>query len=117
MRHADTIAAIATSPGRAGIGVVRVSGTAVRSIATFVLGRSLQVRVATLCDFLAADSTILDRGIAIFYSAPHSYTGEDVIELQGHGGPAVLQLVLSRGLALAAPPPPPGQLTPPPFFT
>ncbi|HKB83837.1 MAG TPA: tRNA uridine-5-carboxymethylaminomethyl(34) synthesis GTPase MnmE [Burkholderiales bacterium] len=111
MRHADTIAAIATSPGRAGIGVVRVSGTAVRSIATFVLGRSLQVRVATLCDFLAADSTILDRGIAIFYSAPHSYTGEDVIELQGHGGPAVLQLVLRRCLALGARPAQPGEFT------
>src|SRR5258708_10179068 len=116
MRHADTIAAIATSPGRAGIGVVRVSGTAVRSIATFVLGRSLQVRVATLCDFLAADSTILDRGIAIFYSAPHSYTGEDVIELQGHGGPAALPLGLRPCLALGARPPRPRAFTQPAFF-
>ena len=93
MQHADTIAAIATSPGRAGIGVVRISGPAVRNIAAAVLGRSLQARVATLCDFLDADSMILDRGIAILYAAPNSYTGEDVLELQGHGGLAVLQLV------------------------
>ncbi len=111
MRHADTIAAIATPPGRAGIGVVRISGPAVRSISTAVLGRSLQSRVATLCDFLEADCAILDRGIAIFYAAPQSYTGEDVLELQGHGGLAVLQLVLRRCLDLGARPAQPGEFT------
>ena len=111
MRHADTIAAIATSPGRAGIGIVRVSGPAVRNIAAAVLGRDLQARVATLSDFLEAESAILDRGIAILYSAPHSYTGEDVLELQGHGGLAVLQLVLRRCLALGARPAQPGEFT------
>ncbi|MBI3528732.1 MAG: tRNA uridine-5-carboxymethylaminomethyl(34) synthesis GTPase MnmE [Betaproteobacteria bacterium] len=111
MRHADTIAAIATAPGRAGIGVVRVSGPAVRNIAAAILGRTLQVRVATLCDFLEAESGILDRGIAIFYPAPHSYTGEDVLELQGHGGLAVLQLVLRRCLDLGARPAQPGEFT------
>ena len=111
MQHADTIAAIATSPGRAGIGVVRISGPAVRNIAAAVLGRSVQARVATLCDFLAADSTTLDRGIAIFYAAPYSYTGEDVLELQGHGGLAVLQLVLRRCLDLGARPAQPGEFT------
>ena len=111
MRHADTIAAIATSPGRAGIGVVRISGPAVRSISAAVLGRSLQPRVATLCDFLEADCAILDRGIAIFYAAPQSYTGEDVLELQGHGGLAVLQLVLRRCLDLGARPAQPGEFT------
>jgi tRNA modification GTPase len=111
MYPADTIAAIATSPGRAGIGVVRVSGPAVRDICTEVLDRNLQARVATLCDFLDAKSTILDRGIAIFYSAPHSYTGEDVLELQGHGGPAVMQLILRRCLALGARPAQPGEFT------
>ncbi|HEX7951450.1 MAG TPA: tRNA uridine-5-carboxymethylaminomethyl(34) synthesis GTPase MnmE [Burkholderiales bacterium] len=111
MRHADTIAAIATSPGRAGIGVVRVSGPATREIASGVLGRSLQPRMATLCDFRDAQSGVLDRGIAILYRAPHSYTGEDVLELQGHGGPAVLQLVLRRCLALGARPAQPGEFT------
>jgi tRNA modification GTPase len=111
MRHADTIAAIATSPGRAGIGIVRVSGPAVRNIAAAVLGRDLQARVATLSDFLEAESAILDRGIAILYCAPHSYTGEDVLELQGHGGLAVLQLVLRRCLALGARPAQPGEFT------
>ena len=111
MRLADTIAAIATAPGRAGIGVVRVSGPAVRNIADAILGRALQARVATLCDFLEAESRILDRGIAIFYPAPHSYTGEDVLELQGHGGLAVLQLVLRRCLDLGARPAQPGEFT------
>ena len=111
MWHADTIAAIATSPGRAGIGVVRVSGPAVLDIAAAVLDRPLQARVATLCDFLNAESAIVDRGIAIFYSAPHSYTGEDVLELQGHGGLAVLQLVLRRCLDLGARPAQPGEFT------
>ena len=111
MQHSDTIAAIATSPGRAGIGVVRISGPAVRNIAAAVLSRSLQARVATLCDFLEADSMILDRGIAIFYAAPNSYTGEDVLELQGHGGLAVLQLVLRRCLDLGARPAQPGEFT------
>ena len=111
MRVADTIAAIATAPGRAGIGVVRVSGPSVCTIAAGILGRTLQARVATLCDFLEAESRILDRGIAIFYSAPHSYTGEDVLELQGHGGLAVLQLVLRRCLDLGARPAQPGEFT------
>ncbi len=111
MRHADTIAAIATAPGRAGIGVVRVSGPAVLNIAAAVVDRKLQARVATLCNFLEAESAILDRGIAIFYSAPRSYTGEDVLELQGHGGPAVLQLVLRRCLDLGARPARPGEFT------
>ncbi len=111
MQLADTIAAIATAPGRAGIGVVRVSGPAVRNIVMATLGRTLQARVATLCDFLEAESRILDRGIAIFYPAPHSYTGEDVLELQGHGGLAVLQLVLRRCLDLGARLARPGEFT------
>ena len=111
MRLADTIAAIATAPGRAGIGVVRVSGPAVRNIAGAILDRALQARAATLCDFVDAQSAILDRGIAIYYPAPHSYTGDDVLELQGHGGLAVLQLVLRRCLDLGARPARPGEFT------
>ena len=111
MRSADTIAAIATAPGRAGIGVVRVSGRAVRGISRVILDKALKARVATLCDFLDGKSGILDRGIAIFYPAPHSYTGEDVLELQGHGGLAVLQLILRRCLDLGARPAQPGEFT------
>ena len=111
MRHADTIAAIATPPGRAGIGVVRISGPAARDIAYGVLNRELRARVATLCDFVAEDATPLDRGIAIFYPAPHSYTGEDVLELHGHGGLAVMQLILKRCFSLGARPAKPGEFT------
>ncbi len=111
MLPADTIAAIATAPGRSGIGVIRVSGSAVHGVAAGIVGRPLAPRVATLCDFLAADATLLDRGIAIYYAAPHSYTGEDVLELQGHGGLAVLQLVLRRCLELGARPAEPGEFT------
>jgi tRNA modification GTPase len=111
MLAADTIAAIATAPGRAGIGVVRVSGPGTRSIAAAILQRDLKPRLATLCDFVDADSTPLDRGIAIYYPAPNSYTGEDVLELQGHGGLAVVQLILRRCLDLGARHAAPGEFT------
>jgi len=105
------IAAIATAPGRGGIGVVRVSGRDLAPIVAAVLGRTLVARHATYGPFLAADGGAIDQGIAIHFPAPHSYTGEDVLELQGHGGPVVLQLLLRRvleagreiGLRLAEP--------------
>jgi len=105
------IAAIATAPGRGGIGVVRVSGRDVSPIVAAVLVRALAPRHATYGPFLAADGGAIDQGIAIHFPAPHSYTGEDVLELQGHGGPVVLQLLLRRvleagreiGLRLAEP--------------
>jgi tRNA modification GTPase len=108
---ADTIAAIATAPGRGAIGVVRVSGPATRAIAQGILGRIPAPRHATLADFLDAQGEVLDQGIAFFLPAPHSFTGEDVLELQGHGGPAVLQLVLTRCLALGARLAEPGEFT------
>jgi tRNA modification GTPase len=108
---ADTIAAIATAPGRGAIGVVRVSGPATRAIAQGILGRIPAPRHATLADFLDAQGEVLDQGIALFFPAPHSFTGEDVLELQGHGGPAVLQLVLTRCLALGARLAEPGEFT------
>ena len=111
MQNADTIAAIATAPGRAGIGVVRVSGPEVRNIAAAILGRPLVARTATLCNFTGAMNAILDQGIAVLYEAPHSYTGEDVLELQGHGGQAVLGLVLRRCLDLGARAALPGEFT------
>ena len=105
------IAAIATAPGRGGIGVVRVSGVGLRPVIDAVLGRALAPRHATYGPFLAADGSAIDQGIAIHFPAPHSYTGEDVLELQGHGGPVVMQLLLRRvleagrgiGLRLAEP--------------
>lgn len=111
MLPADTIAAVATAPGRAGIGVVRTSGPAVGNIINGALGRPLRPRTATLCDFLDANQQPIDRGIALFYPSPHSYTGDDVLELQGHGGPAVLRLVLARCLELGARPAEPGEFT------
>ncbi len=111
MPRADTIAAVATAPGRAGIGVVRVSGPAVRAIIAGILGRKPEPRAATLCGFRDATGGTLDRGLALFFPAPHSYTGEDVLELHGHGGPAVLRLVLRRCLDLGARPAQPGEFT------
>lgn len=107
----DNIAAIATAPGRGGIGVVRVSGQDLTGIALAVTGRQLVPRLATYSPFLAADGTLLDQGIAIYFPAPHSYTGEEVLEFQGHGGPAVLQSVLQRCLELGARLAQPGEFT------
>ena len=101
----DTIAAIATAPGRAGIGVVRVSGRNLGELSQTLCGKSsadLPARVATLCDFSDDCGGAIDRGLALFFPAPHSYTGEDVLELQGHGGPVVLQRLLKRCLQLGA---------------
>jgi len=102
MNKADAIAALATAPGRAAIGIVRVSGTDLEQLVCGIAGRALPPRQATFTDFLGGDGTILDSGIALYFPAPHSYTGEDVLELQGHGGPAVLGMVLQRCVALGA---------------
>ena len=102
MSRRDTIAAIATAPGRAGIGVVRVSGPDLHAFAEKLTGRHLTPRLAILTAFRDAAGAPIDQGIALFFKAPHSYTGEDVLELQGHGGPVVLRLVLQRCLELGA---------------
>ena len=107
----DIIAAIATPPGRGGIGVVRVSGHNLETFAEAMLGKTLIPRCATCAFFLDAERQVLDQGLALFFPAPHSYTGEDVLELQGHGGPAVLQLVLQRCLELGARIAQPGEFT------
>ncbi len=111
MPRADTIAAIATAPGRGGIGVVRVSGYDVSDLAQAVLGEMPEPRRATLSNFIAADGSVIDQGLALFFPSPHSYTGEDVLELQGHGGDAVLRLLVSRCLELGARPAEPGEFT------
>ena len=108
---ADTIAAIATAQGRGGIGVVRISGRHIETLARGILGKLPLARHATCCNFMGENGDILDQGIALFFSAPHSYTGEDILELQGHGGPAVLQLVLQRCLDLGARLAQPGEFT------
>ncbi|SFV15464.1 tRNA uridine-5-carboxymethylaminomethyl(34) synthesis GTPase MnmE [Pseudoduganella namucuonensis] len=106
------IAAIATAPGRGGIGVVRASGKNLQALIQALFGDTkLQPRHATYIPFTGADGAIIDQGIAIHFKGPHSYTGEDVLELQGHGGPVVLQMLLARvleagqalGLRLAEP--------------
>lgn len=96
------IAAIATAPGRGGIGVVRVSGPDLSVLARRLFGRDLTPRHAHYLPFTAADGEHLDEGIALYFRAPRSYTGEDVLELQGHGGPAVLRRILDRCLQAGA---------------
>ena len=107
----DVIAAIATAPGRGGIGVIRISGHDVAAIATRMLGKNPAPRLATYSSFLDEQGQVLDRGIVLSFPAPHSYTGEDVLELQGHGGMAVLQLLLQRCLELGARLALPGEFT------
>lgn len=93
------IAAIATAPGRGGIGVVRLSGKDLSAVMQAVCGAAqLQPRHATYLDFIDGGGSVIDQGLAIYFKAPHSYTGEDVLELQGHGGPVVLQMLLARCL-------------------
>ncbi|AVP56320.1 tRNA uridine-5-carboxymethylaminomethyl(34) synthesis GTPase MnmE [Pulveribacter suum] len=101
-RHHDPIAAIATAPGRGAVGIVRVSGRALQPFAQALLGRALQPRHAHYLPFAGDDGQPIDHGLALYFPAPHSYTGEDVLELQAHGGPVVLQLLLSRCLQVAA---------------
>lgn len=105
------IAAIATAPGRGGIGVVRVSGRDVLTVAQAVCGQTLKPRHATYLPFLDGKGNVIDHGLALYFPGPNSYTGEDVLELQGHGGPVVMQMLLARcleagrdiGLRLAEP--------------
>ena len=97
-QYQDPIVAVATAPGRGAVGVVRVSGATVAPIVKAICGKSLKARQATLLPFLRADGEPIDQGLAIHFPAPHSYTGEDVVEFQAHGGPIVLQLLLARVL-------------------
>ena len=102
----DPILAIATAPGRGAVGIVRVSGRQLEPLLTALCGRRLPARTACYGPFKAADGQAIDQGLALWFPAPHSYTGEDVLELQAHGGPVVLQLLLARCLEAAAEPDP-----------
>ena len=107
----ETIAAIATASGAGGIGIVRVSGPASRLIALGILGQCPTPRHAAYLDFKLEDGALIDRGIAIFSENPHSYTGEDVLELQAHGGTALMQILLARCIELGARQAEPGEFT------
>lgn len=100
-RHVDPIVAIATAPGRGAVGIVRVSGKGLAALVQSLCGRELRPREATYLPFRDAQGQAIDQGLALFFPAPHSYTGEDVLELQAHGGPVVLQLLLARCLEAA----------------
>ncbi|MFZ3121197.1 MAG: tRNA uridine-5-carboxymethylaminomethyl(34) synthesis GTPase MnmE, partial [Variovorax sp.] len=101
-RSTDPIVAIATASGRGAVGIVRVSGRELGPLIAALCGRSLKPREATYLPFLDAGGEAIDRGLALHFPAPHSFTGEDVLELQAHGGAVVLQLLLARCLEAAA---------------
>jgi tRNA modification GTPase len=107
----DIIAAIATAPGRGGIGVIRISGPGLAGLAQAISGRAPQPRLAQFARFRDDAGEVLDEGLLLYFAAPHSFTGEDVIELQGHGGPVVMQLLLARCLELGARMAQPGEFT------
>ena len=98
----DIIAAIATATGRGGVGVIRISGSNLLPFAFALTGKAPVARHATLANFMAADGTAIDSGLLLHFPAPHSFTGEDVLELQGHGGMVVMQMLLARCLDLGA---------------
>lgn len=100
MSHSDTIVAQATPPGRGGVGILRVSGSKAAEVAQLLLGRLPKPRYADYLPFRDADGSVLDQGIALWFPGPNSFTGEDVLELQGHGGPVILDLLLKRIIAL-----------------
>ncbi|PSJ16743.1 tRNA uridine-5-carboxymethylaminomethyl(34) synthesis GTPase MnmE [Nitrosomonas supralitoralis] len=107
----DIIAAIATPPGRGGIGVIRISGKNLVNLAEVILGKLPKPRYASLSQFLDAKGQIIDQGLVLYFPGPHSYTGEDVLELHGHGGPAVINLLLKSCLGAGARLAQPGEFT------
>ncbi len=111
MHSTDTIAAVSTPPGRGGIGIVRVSGPQTDAIAEALLGRLPTPRTAHYCAFRDSEQTVIDRGVALYFPAPASFTGEDVLELQGHGGPVVMDMLLAAALAGGARPAQPGEFS------
>src|SRR6266850_6871381 len=107
----ETIVAAATPTGRGGLAVIRISGSRARFIAQAILGRVPEPRVATYRKFLDAQGEPIDQGVALFFAAPNSFTGEDVLELHGHGGPVVVDLIVRRVLECGARAARPGEFT------
>ncbi|WP_444996265.1 tRNA uridine-5-carboxymethylaminomethyl(34) synthesis GTPase MnmE [Aliikangiella sp. IMCC44359] len=118
MTHSSqtTIAALATPPGKGGVSIVRVSGPLCNEIAEKILGHSIQPRVASYLPFYDLNKQQLDQGIALFFKSPNSFTGEDVIEFQGHGGPVVMDLLIEAILACGAQMAKPGEFSERAFF-
>ncbi len=102
MLNADTIVAIATPPGAGGVGIVRISGSKAVDIAEHILGACPAPRLAHYASFYDNEHNVIDQGIALYFKAPHSFTGEDVVELQGHGGMVVLDMLVQKIIALGA---------------
>ena len=98
----DVIVAVATPPGRGGVGVIRISGAALGPFVDALIGKSLEPRKAVFTDFYDGNHQVIDRGLAIYFPAPHSFTGEHVLELQGHGGPVIMDMLLQRAVELGA---------------
>ncbi|MGZ8225950.1 MAG: tRNA uridine-5-carboxymethylaminomethyl(34) synthesis GTPase MnmE, partial [Methylococcaceae bacterium] len=111
IENIDTIAAIATPPGNGGVGIIRISGPLVTEIAKRLLNKPLIPRLASYSSFTDEDNVIIDSGIVLYFPAPASYTGEDILELQGHGGSVVLDMLLRRVLSLGARLANPGEFT------
>lgn len=111
MVNPDTIAAIATPPGNGGVGIIRISGTHVPEIAKHLLNKPLIPRYALFSSFIDEDDSVIDSGISLYFPGPASYTGEDILELQGHGGSVVLDMLLRRVIALGARLANPGEFT------
>jgi tRNA modification GTPase len=111
MSATDTIVAAATPPGRGGVAVVRLSGPAAQSIATVVLGTLPAARRAVFAAFRDAEQQTIDAGLTLFFPGPHSYTGEDVVEFHGHGGPVIIETLIARLVALGARRANPGEFT------
>jgi len=111
MTRTDTIVAAATPPGRGGVGIVRISGPKTPELAAVLLGELPAARHATFARFLDAQQDPIDAGLALFFPAPHSYTGEHVLELHGHGGPLVMETLVGRALELGARRAQPGEFT------
>ncbi|MCK9635763.1 MAG: tRNA uridine-5-carboxymethylaminomethyl(34) synthesis GTPase MnmE [Methylobacter tundripaludum] len=109
--YLDTIAAIATPPGNGGVGIIRISGALVPEIAKYLVNKKLTPRLAQYSSFTDDDGSVIDSGISLYFSAPASYTGEDILELQGHGGSVVLDMLLRRVLSLGARLANPGEFT------
>ena len=100
--NTDTIAAVATPPGRGGVGIIRISGPDVPRLAKSLLGKLPEPRMAELHNFRDARDRVIDEGLALYFPAPHSFTGEHVLELHAHGGPVVMDMLLSRVTGLGA---------------
>ena len=116
MSQTSTIVAIATAPGAGGIGIVRLSGPLAQGIAKQLSGKTLKPRYAHFLSFRDAKARLLDQGIGLFFKAPHSFTGEDIVEIQGHGSPVALQMIVERCVELGAELARPGEFSERAFF-